>query len=72
MIRVLIGLVVGIVISLLLFDYNGSQYQLKGVGESEYRQVSEFDFNFLFHSLITTSLCIAGTFLISKVFQRRS
>ncbi|KIL53527.1 hypothetical protein KP77_05030 [Jeotgalibacillus alimentarius] len=72
MIKFLIGLVIGIILSFLLFDYNGGQYLLQGVGETDYREVSEFDFNFLFNSLITIILCIAGTFLIGRFAQRRS
>jgi len=44
------GIIIGLILSFVLMDYEVISYQLMDRGSSEYRSVSEMDFNFVFNA----------------------
>lgn len=44
------GIIIGLILAFVLMDYEDNSYQLMDRGSSEYRTVSEMDFNFVFNA----------------------
>lgn len=54
------GIIIGLFLAFVLMDYKDMSYQLMDRGSTEYRSVSEMDFNFVFNA----SLLVIGVAIL--------
>lgn len=68
----LIGLVVGIILSFLFMDYQGTRYEVKNQGGIESRFITEMDFNFIFLSTLLVVLSSIIVYIAYTVIEKKS
>jgi len=65
------GIIIGLIISFVLMDYEDMSYHLMDRGSTEYRSVSEMDFNFVFNaSLLVMGVAIL-IFIVWSFLERK-
>jgi len=65
------GIIIGLILAFVLMDYEDMSYQLMDRGSTEYRTVSEMDFNFVFNaSLLVMGVAIL-IFIVWSFVERK-
>lgn len=65
------GIILGLILAFVFMDYEDISYQLMDRGSSEYRSVSEMDFNFVFNaSLLVVGVAIL-IFIVGSFVERK-
>ena len=65
------GIIIGLILSFVLMDYEDMSYQLMDRGSTDYRTVSEMDFNFVFNaSLLVMGVAIL-IFIVWSFVERK-
>lgn len=65
------GIILGLILAFILMDYENISYQLMDRGSSEYRSVSEMDFNFLFNASILVFGVATLIFIVWSFVERK-
>lgn len=65
------GIIIGLILSFVLMDYEDISYQLMDRGSSEYRSVSEMDFNFVFNASMLVFGVAILIFIVWSIVERK-
>ncbi|MGB2994237.1 MAG: hypothetical protein WBB47_16530 [Paenisporosarcina sp.] len=65
------GLIIGLILAFVLMDYEDMSYQLMDRGSTEYRSVSEMDFNFVFNASMLVFGVAILIFIVWSFVERK-
>ena len=65
------GIIIGLILAFVLMDYEDISYQLMDRGSSEYRSVSEMDFNFVFNASMLVFGVAILIFIVWSFVERK-
>lgn len=65
------GIILGLILAFILMDYENISYQLMDRGSSEYRSVSEMDFNFVFNASMLVFGVAVLIFIVWSFVERK-
>ena len=65
------GLIIGLILAFVLIDYEDMSYQLMDRGSTEYRSVSEMDFNFVFNASMLVFGVAILIFIVWSFVERK-
>lgn len=65
------GIIIGLILAFVLMDYEDISYQLMDRGSSEYRSVSEMDFNFVFNASMLVFGVAILIFIVWSFIERK-
>lgn len=68
---ILVGIIIGLILAFVLMDYEDNSYQLMDRGSSEYRTVSEMDFNFVFNASVLVFGVAILIFIVWSFVERK-
>ena len=68
---ILVGLIIGLILAFVLMDYEDMSYQLMDRGSTEYRSVSEMDFNFVFNASMLVFGVAILIFIVWSFVERK-
>ncbi|TFE02331.1 hypothetical protein [Jeotgalibacillus salarius] len=69
--KLLAGLIIGIIVSIIVIDHKGIAYQMAGIGETKPTSLAQFDLTYAFSTLIITSICMVLVYILSHYIAKK-
>ncbi|WP_404407062.1 hypothetical protein [Jeotgalibacillus malaysiensis] len=69
--KLVTGLIVGIIVSIIIIDHKGIAYQLAGIGETKPTSLAQLDLTYALSVVLITAVCTVGVYFFSHYITKK-
>lgn len=69
--KLVTGLIIGIIVSIIVIDHKGIAYQFAGIGETKPTSLAQLDVTYALSAIIITAVCTVVVYFFSHYITRK-